>query len=572
MDASKNAGRVRRPSAVRTLAPILLLFAAFLAVATALLIYTAERQNRLAHGAERHLARSALLGVRNGVLDFAQDYAFWNATVENVVQNYDPEWADENIGQWAIDGLNMDGAAVFGAGNRIIHTASRHGDGRAFAQPYPPAVIAMIERVRADPGTPGTPQKPVHTYFRDAHGVHLAGAAAIIWEDARPPAQDDGTLAVLVYFRTLSEARLAALSADFLLADLRLAPANAATVAGLPLTDVTGATVGQLTWAAARPGWQMLQSLAGPLSGAFLVMAVLLACAVRGAMRAQTALDAYQNRLETNARELARARDTAEQQAAQLSDQAHDLRAARDRAHEASRAKSEFLATMSHELRTPLNSIMGFAEAIRLGYAKGERSREYAAHIQGSGEHLLSLLNDILDLSKIEARRYELEEEWVDLAALVDQAFELVQGRAQERAVRLSHAVDPIPVYADARALKQVLINLVGNAIKFAPQNSAVDVRTERLDAGLRLGVRDEGPGMSAAELAEAGRMFGQGRPQGDQPEPGTGLGLNICRALLDLHGGDLSFQTAPGAGTTAVIWLPETRLRAYSTPVALPA
>lgn len=242
------------------------------------------------------------------------------------------------------------------------------------------------------------------------------------------------------------------------------------------------------------------------------------------------------------------------------------LRESKETAEQMSRAKSEFLATMSHELRTPLNAVIGFSELIMSEAfgTVGPRYVSYARDIHTSGTHLLDIINDILDLSKIEAGKMELSEEAVDLGRLVDASLRLVQGRASESGVKLSSnvPVDLPPLRADARALKQILINLLSNAIKFTPDGGAVT-----LSAGLgsdnvmTLSIADTGIGMRPEDIPRALEPFAQIESSLTRRFEGTGLGLPLCKRLVELHGASLELTSALGVGTTATVRFPVSRL-----------
>jgi len=240
---------------------------------------------------------------------------------------------------------------------------------------------------------------------------------------------------------------------------------------------------------------------------------------------------------------------------------------AREREHAiaANRAKSEFLANMSHELRTPLNAIIGFAEVItlRMWGANSDRYFDYAEDIVMSARHLLHVINDILDMSKIEAGRYELSLEDVDLPTVVGDCITIVKGRAQDADLDLidEFPTDLPPVRIDARAIKQVLLNLLSNAIKFTPQGGAVYVTGDQDSEGrLTIRVRDTGVGIRAEDLTRIFEPFWQGDPNIRRRSEGTGLGLAISRKFVELHGGSLTIESSESGGTTATVRLPGRR------------
>lgn len=245
------------------------------------------------------------------------------------------------------------------------------------------------------------------------------------------------------------------------------------------------------------------------------------------------------------------------------------LHRAKETAEQANRTKSEFLANMSHELRTPLNSIIGFAEIMDgqlLGPLGNSKYNDYAKNIQTSGRHLLELINDILDLSKIESGRFELQETEVDLLALLKSSFSLLQERAKIAGVHFSLSAEPsLPdLYGDGRRIKQILFNLLSNAIKFTNPGGAVALEAKVIKGkGLALTVRDNGIGISAENIPLAMEKFSQIDSSLARQHDGSGLGLPIARSLAELHGGKLVLDTKLDQGTAVTILLPETRLLA---------
>ncbi|WP_019645995.1 ATP-binding protein [Novispirillum itersonii] len=244
-----------------------------------------------------------------------------------------------------------------------------------------------------------------------------------------------------------------------------------------------------------------------------------------------------------------------------------ELRTARDHADAANRTKSEFLANMSHELRTPLNAIIGFSEVMAsemFGPVGSPKYKDYAGSIHESGRHLLDIINDILDVSKIEAGQLVLSEEDVDLGDLLQASLRLVRERAATGSVTIVAVCPPgLPVLrADLRRLKQVLLNLLSNAIKFTLPGGSVTTAVDwKPGDGLSLRVTDTGIGMTEEEIAIAMTPFRQVDSGLARRQEGTGLGLPLTKALVALHDGVLSVHSTPGQGTTVTVWFPESRL-----------
>ena len=246
-----------------------------------------------------------------------------------------------------------------------------------------------------------------------------------------------------------------------------------------------------------------------------------------------------------------------------LKEQELKVLAAREEAEFANRAKSDFLANMSHELRTPLNAILGFAEIIKtqlLGTNIDDRYVEYAGDIHDSGAHLLSIINDVLDLSRIEAGKSNLHLEQIDIKNLVDSCVKLVNGRVQEsrQTLTIDVEVPTYPLVADERMLKQMLLNLLSNANKFTPTSGHISVRANKTaNDRYELTVEDNGIGIAEEDLPRIMKPFGQVEDAFTKQFDGTGLGLPLVASLAGLHQGGLSINSNPGEGTSVTIWLP---------------
>jgi two-component system cell cycle sensor histidine kinase PleC len=274
-----------------------------------------------------------------------------------------------------------------------------------------------------------------------------------------------------------------------------------------------------------------------------------------------TSLKQQERRLKNSETRLLATVEDLRQSKQQLQDLAEKYAAEKTRAEDANQAKSKFLANMSHELRTPLNAIIGFSEIMEKGmFGKlgVDKYHEYCRDIHHSGQYLLDVINDVLDMSKIEAGRMKLEPEHVVLEDILADSLRVVSTRAEEKGLTLSSRIAPdIALNADRRALKQIALNLLSNAVKFTAAGGHVAVRGRRAGGCVAIAISDSGIGIAHDALQRLGRPFEQVESQLTKVHHGSGLGLAIAKSLVALHGGKMRIRSTPGRGTTVVVRLP---------------
>jgi len=277
--------------------------------------------------------------------------------------------------------------------------------------------------------------------------------------------------------------------------------------------------------------------------------------------RNERRLSQSERELRASVEELEESRAKLEGQTSQLVELADKYAKEKARAEEASKAKSEFLANISHELRTPLNAIIGFSEVMTeqfFGPMGHEKYADYAKDINESGRYLLEMIDDILDMSKIESGQFSLSIEPVRAGNLIDESLRVVQPTAEERNISLSQTGNPdIEITGDKRALKQVLLNLLSNAVKFTPEGGRISVRSYRYKGSVRISITDSGVGIPRHEITKLGKPFRQVGNQLTKDHKGSGLGLAISRSILEMHEGRLDIKSKPGEGTTVTCILP---------------
>ncbi len=498
-----------------------------------------------------HTARSVVAAQERSIGKFAKDYTWWDAAFQKLVIERHSAFADDNIGTYAYETLEMSTAFVLDGRNNTLHAFI---EGKAVqADPlrlFVGGLEGMIERARAAPA-----DEPIAITGRLRLGdrVHVVGVSVFVPERIGNRKPETGLRSLLILSRAFDDVLLAQLSTDYRLSDLHAASPGAT----MPATHVVlespdGTAVGALAWSPDLPGERLLREATIGVVAAFLAMAVLLWILLRRAQRLQI-------RIENDAR-------TLQERNAALVESESTLRETKDSLERTGRSKSEFLANLSHELRTPLNAIVGFSEIVE-GEAYGElgnpRYREYAGHIHRSARHMLDLVNDTLDLSRAEVGHLDLVEADVCIKQTVEICARMLTRLAEQAGITVTQAVEPaLPrLHGDERRIRQMVLNLLSNAIKFTPTDGRVEVSARRMeDGGIAITVADSGIGIAEDDVEKALTPFMRLENGRTHMHDGAGIGLSLTRFLVELHGGRLTIDSQVDAGTRVSLHFPPTR------------
>jgi signal transduction histidine kinase len=494
--------------------------------------------------AEQRIARAAILFTTAPVIKSNGDYAYWDELFLRSKKPLDPVWADAHLGSYQQNLTGITGSAVLTKTGALQYLYLSPRSGLSNLTPQELGFLTTLtQEVLAEEG--GNHRGPRSGFVMLRNQPIFLSVAPIRATGLEGGPKGAKPFASLIYFLNFDSGLLAGLTRDFNLAGARIVPAASA---GIKLPGLPGLPVNLgLQWQR-RIASQDIIGERLPLLKALAVISLLLIAAVAGGW----------------AWILVRIRKV---ETAALTERTLV-------AEQAAQAKSLFIASMSHELRTPLNAIIGFSEMLThqffgpLGHPK---YAEYTQDILASGRHLLNVVNDILQMSKLDAKKQEYEIGAVAVGPVIREAITLVSGDAEKRGVFIDfkNAEGSISGFADRQALKQVVINLLSNAIKFSSAGGHVDIAVRQIaDADVtELSVSDSGCGMSKELLQKLGQPFTQATHAYIRNNQGTGLGLSICFAQAAGFGGTLAFESKENAGTTATLRLRSAQLKEVVAP-----
>lgn len=505
----------------------LLLLVSFLSI-IGLVAFTTYSQNQSATDSSVHLANAVIKAHEEELKSLAIEYSYWDEAVEKIVNEQDLEWTDNNIGSFLHETSGIAASYALGEKNDLIfgQIEGERVTGSPLAR-YRGGLKILLKKARS--GEPSLMPVVYTGYLKVEDTIFLASASVFttyIWENNVE--LKDQTRSVLILLKSLDKEHLAKTSSDYLLNNLQWAPIDTQAKASHLVISPDGTPLATLVWQPDLPGNKSLPVLLIGIIGIFIFMTV------------------------TTFFFLKRARIFA-----------YLLSRSKDRAIVANTAKSEFLANMSHELRTPLNAIIGFSDILKseiFGPIGNDKYSEYAGDISDAGGHLLTLINEVLDLAKIEAGQRELVSEDVDINYILRSAAKFVSEKVKDKEIDLKLELDEnVPIFnSDQNALRQIILNLLSNAVKFTPKGGSVTCRSFlTADNKVRLSISDTGIGIPDDEIEKVLEPFKQARDGRKQDSEGTGLGLPISSKLTTLLGGKFSLSSEVAVGTHAEIIFP---------------
>ena len=541
---------------------LILPIAALMGVALVLVVgaiwFAVDRIDDTAKRGSSRLAVTAVETIADEMAKWAKDHAYWDATIENVITAPNAEWADDNLGQYFFDTHQASATIVIGSDDRILLAVTDEEREALSGSSYRSIVDDLSVAVERARTAPMEEPEGVFCVVNTPHGVAVAGLSAITPETPTVESLVPAPRPVLIFLRPLDERWVTEAGRRFQLPNLRVtSDLSAISSHAVTLFRSDDAPVGAVDWDAPSPGLGAFWDVVLPAAVMLLIVLVIMSVIVRRVMGAQRTL-------YTRATELSDANT-------KLVETSQQVRSALQRAEHATRTKSAFLARVSHEIRTPLTAIIGFSQILKLQHQPNKeksREQEYAEIIHESSQHLLALVNDLLDLSKIESGGFELNEAWIDLRREIATMRTVLLAEADRKGIALLVEMgDDVPaLYGDSKAVRQILTNLVTNALKFTGRGGRVTVTVRVTGNGdLRIDVEDTGSGIPAEDLEGIWEPFKRARNPTLAKAEGTGLGLHLVKVLCDMHDAEIDLRSEVGKGTRVTVIFGTDRVRSVA-------
>ncbi len=540
-------GRLKRGAA--------LFGAGFLVIAAVLVVTLIELgvrgQNELAIKASIGRVEGAILDARDRLGRQAADYGWWDEAIENLIDEFDPEWAEDNVGRWVHETFGVSATLVFGPGNETRYAVHDAEPIDVAFEDLGPLFADMAAQARSAGMADAV---PVDGLLRWRGAVYAVGLTAMTRQEPSAEALQPHPRPILAFLTRIDRPFLGDLAqrmqiSEFIVKE-RIDPnCNA----WLPLVAANGETVGGIGWIAPQPGASLYEWVIVPVLLAFAALGLLVTLLIRRTLRIAAALESTADGLRRAER---------------------DARAAESEARTANAAKSRFLASVSHELRSPLHAIIGFASFLKdqkLGQLGDPRYVDYARQIHEGGQSLHQIVDDLIDYTRLDSTCAEAGGQAdavpVDFAYILEVVARGLTPRAEEKGVALDWSAPAAmaKLRGDERGLRQLLRHLIDNAIKFTPSGGSVQATLEQVPrpgAGtmVRLEVRDSGLGMEPVMIDQMLAPFTQADADIDRRHGGLGIGLALVRVLLRKHEATLEIDSAPMEGTRFVVTFPPQR------------
>lgn len=499
--------------------PVFTAVAASVAAFVLLVIFAASEQDQLSLEIEQKVVQQKISVYAQNLRSFADDNAWWDTAVKKVMLSEDMAWMDNTLGSTVRNIESVDGIFVLRPDQSMIYaTHVATGGARANLEVLLAAGLSDVIS-----GLDITASEDAHAaagLLKGADGQIVAYGASLLRANDNitfsPPLAV--TRPVIIFYALLSDRDIEQIGFANAIDHLHYASRKPDHPAHMALESFNGDSIGWLTWEPRDPGTEMALDMVVP---AVILLAFVVFAMIRFTRQATRLVGGLE---------------------------------------QANKSKSSFLASMSHEVRTPLNSILGFTELMSMelfGKVEGKKNKEYLGLIKNSGEHLLAIINDILDISKLEAGKFDVYAEKIAPAVIVQECAKMVEINALDRGVELTYECEPVTLHSDERIMRQILLNILSNAVKFTKKGGSVHVSGQCGQNHYQIDVADNGIGMSAEGIEIALSTFGQVQNEYAKSHGGTGLGLPLVKRFMTLLDGDIGIASNPGKGTTVTLIFP---------------